>query len=126
VISTLELIQEVESICGTYRASIERNKKYFDYPFTSNSDHYYKLMLLHTRLDTWERVAQLLSRYNRDRLGAIEKARSDEFKKIIDIQLKGCPGFITERTRNEMIEYMKKLEWRIDELEDNLLKASIK
>lgn len=30
---------------------------------------------------------------------------------------KRMPGFITLKTENEILEYMKKLEWKIDELQ---------
>ncbi|MED5017451.1 hypothetical protein P9847_09025 [Paenibacillus chibensis] len=41
-----ELMEDVEQIINVYRLSIEREKKYYNYPFTNNPDHYYKLMML--------------------------------------------------------------------------------
>ncbi|MNO63863.1 hypothetical protein D3C76_545820 [compost metagenome] len=32
----------------------------------------------------------------------------------------GVPGFITQRTEQDMMEYMRKLEWIIEELEEQL------
>lgn len=39
-----ELIEDVEQIINVYSLSIEREKRYYNYPFKSNLDHHYKLM----------------------------------------------------------------------------------
>lgn len=46
-----ELHSWVENNIKIIKCLIERNKKYFDYPFTSNTAHYYKLMLLHKEME---------------------------------------------------------------------------
>ncbi|OXM87071.1 hypothetical protein [Paenibacillus rigui] len=110
-----ELITLVERNIKSYQASIERNKKYFDYPFTNNSDHYYKLILLHDRLECWESFLRLLFRFKNNRVETVEK-QSDMFDKMIKVQTSGVPGFVTKPTIARMLDYMKTLEWRIEEL----------
>ncbi|MCP1312253.1 hypothetical protein [Paenibacillus tyrfis] len=111
-----ELIETVERNVGLYSAALERSKKYYDYPFTSNSDHYYKLILLQIKLDCWEQMLNLLRRFKNVRCEKLER-RSDFFVKSIEIEARGVPGFVTQQTLRNMIEYMKKLEWKIEELQ---------
>ncbi|SFK66873.1 hypothetical protein SAMN03159341_1017 [Paenibacillus sp. 1_12] len=49
-----ELLQLVEKNINSIKSTIERNKKYHKYPFTTNCDHYYSLILLQNRLDNWD------------------------------------------------------------------------
>ncbi|BFT69478.1 hypothetical protein PAENIP36_09200 [Paenibacillus sp. P36] len=41
---------------------------------------------------------------------------SSVFEKKINVEKKTVPGFVTHSTLQEMIEYMRKLEWKVDEL----------
>jgi aromatic ring hydroxylase len=50
-----ELLQVVAKNITSIKSTIERNKKYFNYPFTTKCDNYYSLILLQNRLDPWER-----------------------------------------------------------------------
>ena len=114
------MLNEVKRIVETYRLSIERNKKYYDYPFTQDCDHYYKLIHLQINLDVWGRCKNLIEKYRKTRMGPLMKRRSEDFEKIIEVQKKGVPGFITQGTEQDMMEYMRKLEWIIEELEGQL------
>lgn len=115
-----ELLEEVDRILRTCNANIERNKKYHDYPFTQNSDHYYKLILLHHNFEVWRQCKCLIERYKKNRMGPLMIRRSSEFKKIFDVQKRGGPGFITRATGEEILEYIRKLEWIVEELEVQL------
>lgn len=114
------MLIEVTKILKTYQASIERQKKYYDYPFTQNCDHYYKLILLQQKKDIWSECKSLIEKYKKNRMGPVMKKRSEEFEKIIKLEKRGMPGFITMETEKRMIEYMKKLEWLTEELEGRL------
>lgn len=50
-----ELILEVEDIIRTQKLLIERNKKYHEYPFMNDCDHFYRFVLLHKTLEVWEK-----------------------------------------------------------------------
>ncbi|WP_144028905.1 hypothetical protein [Paenibacillus tyrfis] len=111
-----ELIQVVENKINSLRASVEYNKKYFDFPFTNNSDHYYKLMLLHNRLENWELFLKTLLSFRNSRCKIISK-KSSFFKKVMEMENQGVPGYVTKKTQSQILEYIKQLEWKIEELE---------
>lgn len=50
----------------------------------------------------------------------IEPFMSDKFKEKMELEIKHFPGILTDKTRYQIIDYMKILEWRIEELEDNV------
>jgi hypothetical protein len=111
-----ELILVVESKIKSLRDSIEYNKKYFDYPFTNNCDHYYKLLLLHNRLENWELFLKTLLTFKSSRCKPISK-KSSVFEKILKLENDDVPGFVTKRTQFELLEYVRQLEWKIEELQ---------
>jgi hypothetical protein len=111
-----ELIQVVEKNIACIKSTIERNKKYYNYPFTTNCNNYYSLILLQNGLDNWERFSQILLSFKNSRCTPVNK-QSDIFEKIIAVEKSSIPGFITPRTVAEMIAYMKVLEWKIDDLQ---------
>ena len=111
-----ELIQVVEKNINSLKKTIEHNKKYYDYPFTSNCDHYYKLLLLHNRLENWENFLSTLLTFKNTRCKEISK-KSDYFEKVMKIENEGVPGFVTKRTQLDILEYMKQLEWKLEESE---------
>lgn len=119
-----ELLDEVDRILKTFKANVERNMKYHDYPFTQNCDHYYKLILLQNSLDVWTQCKSLIERYRETRMGPKMLRRSNDFKRIIETQKKGMPGFITRATEVEILEYIRKLEWIVEELEAQLYQFS--
>jgi hypothetical protein len=110
-----ELISLVEKNIRILKNSIDLNKKYFEYPFSKYTDHYYSLMLLHNKLDSWENFSKILESFKSSRCKPIEK-KSLYFEKVINLEKKGMPGFITIKTQNEIIKYLKQLEWKVDEL----------
>ncbi|MCM3341596.1 hypothetical protein M3650_23970 [Paenibacillus sp. MER TA 81-3] len=112
-----ELIEDVEQIINVYRLSIEREKKYYNYPFTNNPDHYYKLMMLQKTLDIWIICLEKILRYKKHRWGPVEPSRSKEFTRMIKVERNGVPGFVTPRTLDAMLTYMKRLESRVEQLE---------
>ncbi|MDF2960317.1 MAG: hypothetical protein K0S39_2052 [Paenibacillus sp.] len=111
-----ELIQLVEKNITSLKSSIEYNKKYFDYPFTNNCEHYYKLMLLHNRLENWEQFLSALLYFKNTRCKEVSK-KSAYFEKVMKIECEGVLGFITKQTQSNVLEYMKHLEWKLEELE---------
>lgn len=59
-------------------------------------------------------------------MGPLMIRRSEDFKRIIDVEKKGVPGFIKKTTEEGMLEYTRMLEWRIEELEGQLCSFSTK
>jgi hypothetical protein len=110
-----ELLNVVSASIKKINTNIARNKKYFDYPFTSNCDHYYKLMLLHSQSECWEQFLQLLVSFNEKRNIEFHK-KSNEFKRRLKIEKSVAPGFVTSKTLAQVIGYMRTLEWKIEEL----------
>jgi hypothetical protein len=104
-------------------ATLERLKKYQDYPFTCNTDHYYSLILAQNTLDVWRRISEIVQKYKRDRMSPMVEHRSEEFEKIIKFERNQSPGLITQKTQFEMLKYMKQLEWKNDELETKHIKT---
>ncbi|NOU96192.1 hypothetical protein GC093_23625 [Paenibacillus sp. LMG 31456] len=116
-----ELIGVVENKINSLRASIEYNKKYVDYPFTNNCDHYYTILLLHNRLENWELFLKTLLSFRNSRCKPVSK-KSDFFEKIMKLENESIPGFVTMRTQAQLLEYIKQLEWKVEELEGIWLK----
>ncbi|KRE96905.1 hypothetical protein ASG89_30720 [Paenibacillus sp. Soil766] len=110
-----ELLNVVSEGIKKINTNIARNKKYFDYPFTSNCDHYYKLMLLHSQSQCWDQFLQLLVSFNEKRNVEFHK-RSNDFERMMKNEKAGIPGFVTQATLTQIIDYMRTLEWKIDEL----------
>ncbi|NOU62821.1 hypothetical protein GC096_02005 [Paenibacillus sp. LMG 31461] len=108
-----ELITNVEKSIHTLNLNIERNKKYYDYPFTNNCDHFYRLNQMHKQLECWNHFLEMLRKFKNDRCCILMK-ESSVFEKKINVERKTVPGFVTHTTLQEMIEYMRKLEWKVD------------
>jgi hypothetical protein len=83
-----ELIQVVEDRISTLKTSIEYNKKYTNYPFTDDCDHYYKLMLLQNRADNWEQFRSVLFKFKNNRCKPIRK-KSSELEQIMKVEIDG-------------------------------------
>lgn len=113
-----ELLNVVSDSIKKINTNIARNKKYFDYPFTSNCSHYYKLMLLHSQSECWEQFLQLLVSFNEKRNVEFHK-RSNEFECRLENEKAGVPGFVTQATLAQIIDYMRTLEWKVEELIKN-------
>lgn len=109
-----ELIFVIEKNINSLKSDVERNKKHTDYPFTNTCDHLYRRVLLQNRLETWEQFLKLINQFKNTRSNPFEK-QSEYFENIMKSQIKGIPGFVTKRTLQEITEYMKQLEWRIEE-----------
>ncbi|OPA80584.1 hypothetical protein BVG16_07640 [Paenibacillus selenitireducens] len=110
-----ELIGEIEKIVKSIDSNIERSKRMIDTPIMNDNSQYYRLMSLSISLEKWESVLNMIMKYRNSRCIPIEK-KSEHFSKIIEVQIKGVPGFITRPTIYSMIEYIKQLEWKIDSL----------
>lgn len=115
-----ELLDEVKKIIHVQQLNITRRKKLYEYPFTDNCFHYYQLMTLQRSLEVWEYCRELIEKYKKNRWGPIERPRSSEFETKMSMEIKDYPGVLTQKTREAMIEYMKTLEWRIEQLEGEL------
>jgi hypothetical protein len=111
-----ELLEVVEKNINSIKSTIERNKKYHKYPFTTNCDHYYTLILLQNRLDNWEGFSKIILRFKNSHCVPVSKM-SNRFEKIIKVERNGVPGFITRKTEEEMLAYIRVLEWKIDDLQ---------
>ncbi|MDR6885412.1 hypothetical protein [Bacillus sp. 3255] len=108
-----EIVSWVENNIRVLKCLIERNKKYSDYPFTSDTAHYYKLMLLHKELECMMHFNDVLERFKLKRPTPNER-KSEYFEELIKFERKQMPGFITVKTEEELMEYIKQLEWEID------------
>lgn len=108
-----EMIEEVERIIAAYKSNINGRKKYYDYPFTNNCEHYYQLIFLQRSLDIWTRSLELMRKYSVIRSGVKDLNKSVHFEKLINFnqyEYKLLPNL-----HKEMIEYMKILEWKLQE-----------
>lgn len=110
-----ELISIIEKGIQSLKSDIQRNRNYTDLPFTNSCDHLYRGLLLQIRLESWEQFLKLTNRFKSSRNEPFIK-QSDFFEDIMKSQIKGIPGFVTKKTLKDMSEYMKQLEWRIEEL----------
>lgn len=113
-----ELINEIQNNIDIYENSLARNKKHYEYPFSQNCDHYYKLIILQKTLDTWKSCFEVVIRYKKNRIKPIEPFLSEHIKENMEYEIKRYPGILTEKTKYQIIDYMKRLEWKIEELED--------
>lgn len=109
-----ELISVIEKRILSLKSDIERSKNYMDYPFTSNCDHIYRVLLLHNHLETWEQFFKLIIHFKSSRSESFEK-QSEFLEVVTKSEIKGIPGFVTKKTLQDMCEYMKQLEWKIEE-----------
>ncbi|MFD0678664.1 MULTISPECIES: hypothetical protein [unclassified Paenibacillus] len=96
-----ELIGVAENKIISMRASIEYNKKYVDFPFTNNRDHYYTILLLHNRLENWELFLKTLLSFRNSRCKPISK-KSDFFEEVIKLENESIPRFVTMRTQAQL------------------------
>ncbi|MBB3108165.1 hypothetical protein FHS18_000193 [Paenibacillus phyllosphaerae] len=110
-----ELINEVDHNIEVLELTIERNKKAPEIPHIPEETRFMNLAKLCIALEKWKAVRGLLEKYRDTRCRPIEK-KSSLFENMISVELKGVPGFVTPRTRSSMIEYMRHLEWQIDQL----------
>ncbi|NQX62207.1 hypothetical protein [Paenibacillus qinlingensis] len=120
-----ELINEVSARKKMYEIKLMRLKKGHDYSFTSDTAHYYSLILAQNTHDAWQQINELLLKYKRIRVDPTIVFKSDVFEKMMTFERNSSPGFITIRTQAEMIKYMKQLEWKVNELEAKLSCESI-
>lgn len=110
-----EFILVIEKAIESLKANVERNKIHVDYPFTNTCDHLYRVLLLQNQLETWEKFLELANRFKNNRCMQFDK-QSEKFENIMKSQIKGIPGFVTKKTLHDISEYIKQLEWRIEEL----------
>lgn len=85
-----ELISEVEGIIKIQKHLIERNKKFHEYPFMNDCDHFYRLVLLHKTLEVWEGCLRLLHKYRKKRCAPIGSLKGETIERYlkskVDIQ----------------------------------------
>lgn len=115
-----ELISEIEGIVSTLKLSIEKSKKYKEQPFMSNKEQHYRFIIQYNTLEVWETCLALLLKYQKKRCIEDLNFKSTDFKKILEFQNK-FSGIIPRKNQIEMIEYMKILEWRIEELTNEVM-----
>lgn len=116
-----ELINEIKNNITIHELSLIRQKKHFEYPFTQNCDHYYSLIILQNTLDIWKRCLEVVHKYNKNRMEPVEPFLSEVLKEKIEFETNHRPGVLTEKTKDQVIDYMKKLEWQIEDLEDKVI-----
>jgi hypothetical protein len=56
-------------------------------------------------------------------MGPLMARRSQEFARKFELQKNSCPGFITKATEEEVLEYIRRLEWMTEELEGRLYES---
>lgn len=107
-----ELISEVEKIISTQKQMIARNKKYHEFPFMSDCQHYYRLIILQNTLDVWEGCLKLLLKYKKDRCSDFTY-KSTMFERMFEVEMKYTRIF-PYKMQTEVVEYMKNLEWQLE------------
>ncbi len=60
----------------------------------------------------------LLIKYQNKRCSDFEW-QSDTFIKITEVEKSTIPGFVTQKTLSQMVEYMRRMEWKIEQLIGN-------
>ncbi|OME94510.1 hypothetical protein BK127_41465 [Paenibacillus sp. FSL H7-0331] len=109
-----ELLKVVEKNINSIRSTIERNKKYRKYPFTTTIItrlYCYKIVL-----DNWESFSKIILSFKNSHCVPVSKM-SNRFEKIITVERNSVSGFITRKTEEEMLAYIRVLEWKIDDLQ---------
>jgi len=116
--NVIELLDEVRRFVNVYELQVERQKTRPEYPYSEECDHLYRRIISRSSLNAWRQCEQLFEKYMVTRMIPIKEKKSENFDKRIKAELEIYPGKLTERTKWEIIEYMKKLEWRVEELEN--------
>lgn len=116
----LEIIEDIEAKIKVLQSQIENRKSCERFNFSHESDNQYKLLVLMIELEKWEASLKLLIHYQNKR-GFPVKRKSKDFEKMIQLQIRDMPGSIRRETCSLMIEYMKQLEWKIENNDGFLL-----
>lgn len=109
----LEIIDDIETKIKGLQSQITNRKSCDRFNFSYESDNQYKIFVLTLELEKWEALLKLLNQYQKKRNIPI-KRKSTDFEKMIQLQIKDVPGSIRRETCSSMIEYMKQLEWNIE------------
>ncbi|MEV5030346.1 hypothetical protein [Paenibacillus sp. LPE1-1-1.1] len=118
-----EIIEDIETKIIGLQSQITNRKSFERFNFSYESDNQYKIFVLTLELEKWEALLNLLVQYQKKRCIPITR-KSKDFEKTIQLQLKDVPGTIRRETCSSMIEYMKQLEWEIENRNGILLEGS--
>ncbi|MBW4677807.1 MAG: hypothetical protein KME52_28565 [Desmonostoc geniculatum HA4340-LM1] len=97
---------EVEAVIRTQKQMIERDKKYHEYPFINDCDHFYRLVLLHKTLDVWERCLQLLEKYRKKRCEPIGSFKGETIERIFEVE-NSYSGFIPKKLKCKLLSTLR-------------------
>jgi hypothetical protein len=79
-------------------------------------DHIYRLLQTQCTIEAWKKCGALLEKFYKKRECAELTVRSTEFEKRIEMEITRFPGYLTPKTRSEVIEYIRLLEWKLQQL----------
>ncbi|MDQ8735681.1 hypothetical protein [Paenibacillus sp. LHD-38] len=119
----LEIIEDIETKIIGLQSQIQNRKSFERYNFSYESDNQYKIFVLTLELEKWEALMKLLVTYQKKRCVPFIR-KSNDFERTIQLQIKDYPGTIRKETCSSMIEYMKQLEWEIENRNGFLLEGS--
>ncbi|OBZ13208.1 hypothetical protein [Bacillus sp. FJAT-26390] len=109
----LEMIEDIEAKMISLQSQIRNRKSCERNNFSYESDNQYKILVLTLELEKWEALMALIAQYQKKRGTPITR-KSKDFERTIQLQMKDVPGSIRRETCLAMIDYMKQLEWEIE------------
>ncbi|WP_219837156.1 hypothetical protein [Paenibacillus sp. R14(2021)] len=110
-----EMLDEVEAIISIKTQNVKRYKKGLDLSYVSQYGRYFTVCMELKSLETWETCLRLIHKYKLVRSDVQYDSKSKYFQSVMTMERREYPGVITEKTRNEIIEYMKLLEWKLEQ-----------
>jgi hypothetical protein len=109
----LEMMEDIETKMTGLQSQIRNRKSCERNHFSYESDNQYKILVLTLELEKWEALMALIVQYQKKRdMPTVRKSK--DFERTIQLQMKDVPGSIRRETCLAMIEYMKQLEWEIE------------
>jgi len=111
-----EMFDEIDCTIDNKKRHLARLKDGMDAPMVSECDRHYLVCLARNSLDTWLKCRELLERYRVHRHECDLPFMSKHFEDLMEMEINRSPGMLTVKTRKAMVEYMKKLEWRLEQV----------
>ncbi|REE81563.1 hypothetical protein A8990_11889 [Paenibacillus taihuensis] len=113
-----EMIKEVEEIIRVQQHRIKRNELSHEFPYMSEYDHFIRLAYLYKTLEIWEACHKLMLKYQKRREVPVGAINAEAIEQILKMAHR-YPGIRVE-TLERIVEYVKTLEWKLEEKEKNI------